>query len=134
MYAHVCVHIYVCMYVCIYISAYTYVYNIYTYIQIITQIGFGLYGDFKRLLSSFPSSKYYEFSAVENVYDLSNVGFCKVNIYVYMNLTTYMCVCVYMCLSIYQYMYMYIHLCWKYIWFIKCGLLQGEYICIYEFD
>jgi hypothetical protein len=46
----------------------------------IIKIGFGLYGDFKRLLSSFPSSQYYEFSAVENVHDLSNVAFCKVNI------------------------------------------------------
>eukprot|EP00596_Hydrurales_sp_CCMP1899_P000152 CAMPEP_0119052214 /NCGR_PEP_ID=MMETSP1177-20130426/73588_1 /TAXON_ID=2985 /ORGANISM="Ochromonas sp, Strain CCMP1899" /LENGTH=652 /DNA_ID=CAMNT_0007031713 /DNA_START=1455 /DNA_END=3410 /DNA_ORIENTATION=- len=43
----------------------------------IIKVGFGLYGDFKRLLSSFPASKYYEFSSVENVYDLSNVAFCK---------------------------------------------------------
>jgi hypothetical protein len=81
----------------------------------IIKVGFGLYGDFKRLLSSFPSSKYYEFSSVENVYDLSNVSFCKSKSLSTVSLELLgkpldkrcqVYICIFMCVYIYILMYM----------------------------
>ena len=43
----------------------------------ILKLGFGLLGDFKRLEHSYPTSEHFEYSSMQNVFDISTSPYCQ---------------------------------------------------------